>query len=486
MGANSEADTKSVAERFSAAQKMREKINAMLIAQGKLKKDDVKPVPLTKEITINNSSNRIMLTKRTTHKMISDRSKATVTIRGQYVAPGNKPPMGTKPLYLYITASKQEELAAAEKIITTIMNAGKTPATSIFESQPKVAPAKKPAMNAITLPKSIGATSKVAEKSQKVFIKLKVIDCTALGYPLLEKLSGPNDSYLQHIKQNSGATVSIRGKGTQISPDQPLHFHVAAPSANDKAVSDAVSLAENLLQTIYKDFSVKTGKSVGDAAQPKPPPPPPPPVGAPSLPPGIGAQPQNHAPPQHTGYGYNSGAGYNQGYGQPQYGYSQGYGNSYYGYNNSQYPPYGGYPSPYGNPGPQAQNYSAVPPPYSSPAASPGEQSSDTKSDRDSERDRDKDRDRDRDRRRRDRDRRRRDRSPSESPPRRKRFSEGPVKRKFEEDNDDSPPRKRSFSEEAPKVEKVSSARYPPWQVQLITNENRFVIVAKRRIKTAA
>jgi len=404
-----------------------------------------------------------MLTKRSTHKMISDRSKANVTVRGQYVAPGNKPPMGMKPLYLFITASTPEELAAAEKIVNTIMNAGQTKDESglvIHARNPQ-----KPAASAtIALPKNIGGTSKIGEKSQKVVIKLKAAECRSLGYPLLEKLSGPGDSYLKHIQQSSGATVSIRGKGTQISPDQPLHFYVSAPSTNDQAVSSAVGLAENLLQTIYKDFTTKTGQhpdseaSSATAPPPAPPPPPVPPVGAPSLPPGISGQTQNHGTPNHVaqpGYGYNP--GYNQGYGQP-YGYppqGRGYGNSYYGYSNSYQGYGGGYPSPYGAgpvPGPQPQNYSAVPPPYTG-SQGPTEHSSDMKVEKAEEADH-------RDRRRRRDSRRRRSRSPSDSPPRRRRFSEGPVKRKFEEeDEDDSPPRKRSFSEEAPKVQVYESSK---------------------------
>eukprot|EP00467_Chlorarachnion_reptans_P018213 CAMPEP_0114538086 /NCGR_PEP_ID=MMETSP0109-20121206/29942_1 /TAXON_ID=29199 /ORGANISM="Chlorarachnion reptans, Strain CCCM449" /LENGTH=646 /DNA_ID=CAMNT_0001722055 /DNA_START=1 /DNA_END=1939 /DNA_ORIENTATION=+ len=414
-----EADGKSVAERLSAAQKMKEKINAMLVAKGVLPKNAVKPSLHVQEITINDSPNRHVLIKRSTHQMVFERTKATITVRGHYVPPGGNAPLGQKPLYLYVTASSAEDLAGAEKIIKTILNAGQTQSKGGDDSlvihtkmrKQKSVPTK------MSFPTNIGSTSKAGVVTKKVPIRLTVSMCKLMEYPLLEKLSGPEDAYLKHINQTSGATINIAGAGTQMSPGEALHFRVTATS--NSALNSAATLAQNLLDTIYQDYQVKTSQTSSSV-----PPPAAPTSSAPTLPPGIGNQSASHAYPQQP-HSY-------PGYSQNQYAYPQG-GYPYYNHQ------YAGYGNMYGG-------YSAAPPPYMGPATTPSQDSKGQTDYKVDEAD-DSDSDEDRNRRRRDRNRRRRDRSPSTSPPRRKRFSEGPVKRKFEED---SPPRKRSFREEAP------------------------------------
>mmetsp|Transcript_25292 Transcript_25292/g.40571 ORF Transcript_25292/g.40571 Transcript_25292/m.40571 type:complete len:566 (-) Transcript_25292:884-2581(-) len=499
MGGTSENDGKSVAARLSAAEAMRKKINAMLMAKGVLKKGDTPTASPTvsKEISINDSANRNVLMKKSIHVMIENQSKTKVIVKGTYVAPGSTPSPGVRPLYLLLTAKSHEDVAKAEGIINKFISAGKqeksVPKSSdgglVIHSKAVKEKKKTPSFSTLSLPKNIGATSKVGvenAKTKKIPISLSISMCKLMEYPLLEKLSGPNNAYLDHINKTSGATVTIRGEGSSMSSSEKLHFHVSA--INDSVLNSAVNLAGNLLETIYQDYRVKTGAgSVRTESAP-----PAPTSAPPSLPPGIiahgGSQPQ---PPPHApaapamNYG-----GYRAPYSnhhphQPPPGYGSyppphGYNNSYYGYNNNnnqqqqqQYPgayggqPYyssGGGPMPIPSMPPTSQYNPARPEynpaaaaslPYSGPSVVGPEPNQKTavNSDNSDEDDDGRDRNRSRDRRRDRDDRRRR----SESPPRRKRFSEGPVKRKFEEDDessdgDDSPKRKRSFREEPRKV----------------------------------
>mmetsp|Transcript_7185 Transcript_7185/g.9857 ORF Transcript_7185/g.9857 Transcript_7185/m.9857 type:complete len:539 (+) Transcript_7185:118-1734(+) len=507
MGSTSENDSKSVAARLSAAEAMRQKINAMLMAKGVLKKGATASAPtISKEILINDSANRNVLTKKSIHVMIENQSKTKVTVKGTYVAPGSVPSPGVRPLSLLLTATSHEDIAKAEGIVNKFISAGKqdksVPKSSdgglVIHSKAVKEKKKTPSFSTLSLPKNIGATSKVGvenAKTKKIPISLSISMCKLMEYPLLEKLSGPNNAYLDHINKTSGATVTIRGEGSSMSSSEKLHFHVSA--LNDSALNSAASLAGNLLETIYQDYRVKTGAGSMESAPPAPT------SAPPSLPPGIvthgssQGQPEGprHGPPPAAAAPAMNYGGYRSPYpshppqqllpGYGSYPPPPPYNSSYYGYNTQQqhqqqqqYPgAYGGQPyysgaaaaaggpMPMPSMPPQSSQYdpareynpaAAASLPYSSPSVVGPEpnQRTTTNGDGDEDDGRD-DRNRSQDRRR-DRDERRRR---NESPPRRKRFSEGPVKRKFEEDGgdessdgDDSPKRKRSFREEPRKV----------------------------------
>eukprot|EP00456_Euglypha_rotunda_P059064 TRINITY_DN4922_c0_g1_i3.p1 TRINITY_DN4922_c0_g1~~TRINITY_DN4922_c0_g1_i3.p1 ORF type:complete len:145 (-),score=30.26 TRINITY_DN4922_c0_g1_i3:10-444(-) len=92
-----------VQAKLAAAAQIKNRINALLQSKGlelpKGKKDRHE-----KEIDINNSENRFLLTKRGTHEDIQQKSGATVTVRGRYIAPGETPQIGERPLHLYVSA----------------------------------------------------------------------------------------------------------------------------------------------------------------------------------------------------------------------------------------------------------------------------------------------------------------------------------------------------------------------------------------------
>ncbi|KAJ4826082.1 hypothetical protein Tsubulata_015177 [Turnera subulata] len=85
--------------------------------------------------------------------------------------------------------------------------------------------------------------------------------CVFLGFDadpslnITARIRGPNDQYINHIMNETGATVILRGHGSGNfdSPNsgeaqQPLHLFLSA--SNFKSLEDAKRLAENLLDTI--------------------------------------------------------------------------------------------------------------------------------------------------------------------------------------------------------------------------------------------
>lgn len=74
------------------------------------------------------------------------------------------------------------------------------------------------------------------------------------------------DQYINHIMNETGATVIVRGRGSanfeSLCPEesqQPLHLFLSA--SNPKSLEDAKRLADNLLDTISEEFGVPRASS---------------------------------------------------------------------------------------------------------------------------------------------------------------------------------------------------------------------------------
>ncbi|KAF5457652.1 hypothetical protein F2P56_021738 [Juglans regia] len=203
---------------------------------------------IAREIVINNaeSSVRYKLTKCQTQEEIQKCTGAVVITRGKYHPP-NAPPDGEKPLYLHISAGAQLK-DTAERIIAVDR------AAAMVEEILKQGPNLQPASSTFHL--TIGNGVKALST------------CVFLGFDpdpslnITARIRGPNDQYINHIMNETGATVSLRGRGSgdlestlEEEGQQPLHLFLS--SNNSKGVEDAKRLAENLLDTI----SVECGAS---------------------------------------------------------------------------------------------------------------------------------------------------------------------------------------------------------------------------------
>ncbi|CAN4081645.1 unnamed protein product [Withania somnifera] len=191
---------------------------------------------IAREIVINDAdpSVRYRLTKRQTQEEIQKSTGAVVITRGRYKPP-NAPSDGEKPLYLHVSAGAHLE-TTLERI------------------------------------KAVDRAAAVVEEMLKqgtVSNGLKVnhllSTCVYLGFEtdpsanITVRIRGPNDQYINHIMNETGATVLLRGRGSGYSDGgqgedvhQPLHLLIS--SNNTASLERAKLLAENLLDTICAEY----------------------------------------------------------------------------------------------------------------------------------------------------------------------------------------------------------------------------------------
>ncbi|GAB4831735.1 hypothetical protein Ancab_005747 [Ancistrocladus abbreviatus] len=200
---------------------------------------------IAREIVINDAEPaiRYKLTKRQTQEEIQKCTGAVVITRGKY-RPPNSEPDGEKPLYLHISAGVHLK-ETAERIIAVDR------AAAMVEEMLKHGQALQ---NNLSLHSSVSSGGKVSQPLSA---------CVYLGFDadpsqnIAARICGPHDQYINHIMNETGATVILRGCGSVKQGSaheeglQPLHLCLS--SNNPKGLEDARLLAENLMDTISRE-----------------------------------------------------------------------------------------------------------------------------------------------------------------------------------------------------------------------------------------
>jgi len=196
-------------------------------------KEGTKKEIFTFELEINDSPQRINLTKSSTLEELKRLTGGTILTKGTYRPPGAV--ALDRPLYLLITADSKVVLDTTLAKIDDILT-GKLDPLLLAASH-----------NTQTLHKT------------KVYVG---IDNAPPSFNIVGKLLGPKGSYIKHIATASGAKVILRGPGVGVTNVQDIGqgddddkiLHVFISSNNKANIEKAKGLADNLIDTVKKDY----------------------------------------------------------------------------------------------------------------------------------------------------------------------------------------------------------------------------------------
>eukprot|EP00871_Galdieria_phlegrea_P005369 jgi/Galph1/5833/GphlegSOOS_G4451.1 len=197
-------------------------------------------------VDINDSSQRRYILHSATLRNYEAQFGVAVVPRGRYYAPEEKPDMTTfsgpdseKPLFLLITASDPAAVQKAKEALEEAA-AGSTPI--LRSSHP-----------------GLGSEG---QKRDRIYEKIAThmdVDLSGRPFRLIERLKGPDLSYIKYIEQETNCRVYLRGKGTERgttvssgTAEEPLYFQIQAP--DEDSMHNAKALVEDLLDAIRPEY----------------------------------------------------------------------------------------------------------------------------------------------------------------------------------------------------------------------------------------
>ncbi|KAF4071781.1 hypothetical protein AMELA_G00266660 [Ameiurus melas] len=267
---------------------MAAKLNAMLMAKGKLK--PLQPLPskappsapvpvggeeiVVTEVDINDVpvNCRNLLTKNKTQE-----ERALVSTKGLYVSDADRPTYkgGERPLYLHVQGRSQDEVNKAVMRIKEIISedvlrasGGLQPAVMppvpVYPQPPRPSVPPQPHLPTPRPPNApVTPAHRPPPPHAGSFVHTKLfvgLEQCLPGFGVNEKVEGPSGSYLQHIQTETGARVFLRGKGSGYIEQasrresfEPLYLYISHP--NSVGLEAAKKLCESLLETVRTEHS---------------------------------------------------------------------------------------------------------------------------------------------------------------------------------------------------------------------------------------
>ncbi|XP_060780264.1 KH homology domain-containing protein 4-like isoform X2 [Neoarius graeffei] len=292
-GAGSPAPSAPAQGGVEMATAMAAKLNAMLMAKGKLK--PLQPLPskappsapgpvsneeiVVTEVDINDVpvNCRNLLTKSKTQEEIRLYSGALVSTKGLYLSDTDKSTYkgGERPLYLHVQGRSQDEVNKAvirikEIISEDVMRAsgGQQPAiippVAVYPQPPRPSVPPQPHLPTPRPPNApVTPAHRPPPPHAGSFVHTKLfvgLEQCLPGFSVNEKVEGPSGSYLQHIQTETGARVFLRGKGSGYIEQasrresfEPLYLYISHP--NSAGLEAAKKLCESLLETVRAEHA---------------------------------------------------------------------------------------------------------------------------------------------------------------------------------------------------------------------------------------
>ncbi|XP_053288940.1 KH homology domain-containing protein 4 [Pleuronectes platessa] len=268
---------------------MAAKINAMLMAKGKLLTPPPLLAKMSRKVPVSSTTEemvvtevdindvpincRDLLTKGKTQEEIRKCSGAVVSTKGHFMSDTEKGHgVGHRPLYLHVQGRTQDnvnkavirikEIISEDLLRASAASGGRTvpvmPALTLYPQPPRPVISSPRMPNANSVP---GHRPSAPYSGSFVHTKIFVgLDQTLPSFNVNEKVEGPGGSYLSHIQTETGARVFLRGKGSgyieQASKREsfePLYVYISHPNAT--GLDAAKKLTESLLETVRDDHN---------------------------------------------------------------------------------------------------------------------------------------------------------------------------------------------------------------------------------------
>ncbi|XP_031780890.1 extensin isoform X3 [Nasonia vitripennis] len=199
----------------------------------------------TTEFEINETppSARTLLTKGYIQDEINSFSGATVSTRGRFMTEQEKARCPhERPLYLYIQGHTKHNIDLAVQKINDII---KTEHRSSLNRPSRFTNAPPPLMSLHS-----------GVPSEKICVG---IENAPQGFDLRGRIVGAGGANLLYIRGETGATVTLRGRGSQfvdpaLGTESPEPLHLCIEHPNPVALQNAKQLAINLIQTMQSEL----------------------------------------------------------------------------------------------------------------------------------------------------------------------------------------------------------------------------------------
>ncbi|XP_063990671.1 uncharacterized protein LOC135169529 isoform X3 [Diachasmimorpha longicaudata] len=215
---------------------------ALLSTNGSFKSSEI----FTTEFDINETppSARTLLTKGYIQDEINNFSGATVSTRGRFMTEADKVHSPTeRPLYLYIQGHNKRNIDLAIQKIHEII---KTEHQGSLNRPSRFTNAPPPLMSLHSGTPSI----------EKICVG---IENAPQGFDLRGRLVGAGGANLLYIRGETGANVSLRGRGSQfidpvLNGESPEPLHLYIEHLKPEALQNAKQLVINLIQTMQSEL----------------------------------------------------------------------------------------------------------------------------------------------------------------------------------------------------------------------------------------